>query len=53
MDHQQILHDLALTETAAKASALETKVIPTLDQIELAMYGNDVMDLTSSGLRSI
>jgi hypothetical protein len=28
-------------------------VIPTPDQIELAMYGNDVMDLTSSGLRSI
>ena len=28
-------------------------VIPTADQIELAMYGNDVMDLTSSGLRSI
>ena len=28
-------------------------LIPTPDQIELAMYGNDVMDLTSSGLRSI
>jgi hypothetical protein len=28
-------------------------LIPTPDQIELAIYGNDVMDLTSSGLRSI
>jgi hypothetical protein len=29
------------------------RLIPTPDQIELAIYGNDVMDLTSSGLRSI
>ena len=28
-------------------------LIPTPDQIELAIYGNDVMDLTSSGLRSM
>jgi hypothetical protein len=28
-------------------------VIPTPDQSELAIYGNEVMDLTSSGLRSI
>jgi hypothetical protein len=28
-------------------------LIPTPDHIELAIYGNDVMDLTSSGLRAI
>jgi hypothetical protein len=36
-----------------RLDALFVDLIPTPDQIELAMYGNDVMDLTSSGLRSI
>ena len=31
----------------------KSRFIPTPGQIELAIYGNDVMDLTSSGLRSI
>jgi hypothetical protein len=37
----------------ARARNAGAMLIPTPDQIELAMYGNDVMDLTSSGLRSI
>ena len=42
-----------LTADGQDAGMAKGELIPTPDQIELAMYGNDVMDLTSSGLRSI
>jgi len=37
----------------ADKSLINRRLIPTPGQIELSIYGNDVMDLTSFGLRSI
>jgi hypothetical protein len=50
LEVDQYIH--ACAPRSAEAAVRDT-LIPTPDQIELAIYGNDVMDLTSSGLRSI
>ena len=36
-----------------RRKTLYGELIPFPDQIDFAMYGNDVMDLTSAGLRSM
>jgi uncharacterized membrane protein YccC len=50
---RQAFEDAVRQVTAAHRQLTARYLIPTPGQIELAIYGNDVIDLTSFGLRSI
>jgi hypothetical protein len=45
--------ELVIVPAHAAASPAKAPLIPFPYQIDFAMYGNDVMDLTSAGLRSM
>ena len=47
------LGNLYSTKMAGRITQLLGRIIPFPYQIDFAMYGNDVMDLTSAGLRSM